>query len=119
VAADTNPLSPHLSDVFMRIFANFANISTFRRIALAGPATASGRIYQEYFQLPEVLDSTGWYFSNREQVLSDDFRRELAGTMTQRLLFNAQAAVDAASLIFAHSILDERGYLLDSGGPNL
>ena len=91
----------------MRVDANFFNIRSFRRIALAGPPAASGGIYQEYFEIPEVLNSVGWQFSDREQVFSEGFRRDIAGKMTERRLLNAQAAVDAASLVFAHSILDD------------
>ena len=103
----TDPFAQRLTDVFMRADLNFFNIKSFRKIAEAGPLAVSEGIYQEYFQIPEVLDSIGWQFSDREQVFSEDFRRDIAGKMTERRLQNAQAAVDAASLVFAHSILDD------------
>lgn len=102
-----NALSQQLTDLFFRCQGNFTNIRTFRKVALAGLPAASVQIHKQYSEFPAFLDSSGWHFSDREMALSPEFRREFADTMSKQLKLNAQAAIDAASLVLAHSVLDD------------
>lgn len=96
-------------EIFMRCRFHFDNIRTFRRISLAGPAAASGAIYEEWYQYPYpdfAVDTLGPIFEGLDPR-SDEVRQALSKTKTQEALTSAQSFVDAASLVFAHSVLDD------------
>ncbi len=97
------------NEMFMRwVVDDWVVIHSFRRVANAGLPTAreavstnATRLVQEYFGDPR---NAGIYIddpAHREESLSI-----LSSSMAAADIENAQAAVDAASVIFAHSILD-------------
>ncbi len=97
------------NETFMRwVVDDWVVIHSFRRVAKAGlpmareaVSTYAARLVQEYVGDPR---NTGIYIGDparREESLS-----MLSRSMAAADIENAQAAVDAASVIFAHSILD-------------
>jgi len=54
-----------------------------------------------------LLDADGWYFPDREKALSKEFGHEIATLTAQNTLATNEASTDAASVVFAHSIVDD------------
>lgn len=79
--------------------AGFGRIRIFRQVSMAGPPAASGEIFKRFNRLPDgvVEEDAG--------VL--DRMRSMAMQLTYNSLAEAQSAIDAASLVFAHSLLDD------------
>jgi hypothetical protein len=86
---------------------NFSRIRQLRRIAKNGLDATAPAIYKEGYFTPEFLKSLGdWHFSD-PTIFSHEKRKYIAETMTKSALSEAQGSIDAASLIFAHSVLDD------------
>jgi hypothetical protein len=99
--------SSRLTDVLIRSLLNFASVRAFRRVAIAGITPASDALYKEYLVLPDVLAGTGWRFPDPETAFSDSFKHSFATQMAAQIVSGVQSSIDAASLVFGHSILDD------------
>ena len=100
-------LARRLTEAYIHCGSNFSRIRLFRRVALAGSSAVSGSILKECFAFQVSLQNAGWKFPKANNVLGPDWRIELATQMSDSMLLDARTAVDAASLVFAHSILDD------------
>jgi hypothetical protein len=95
---------------FFGTMMRWGTIRNFRRVAELGLPNASATLLRENQEFAErVRDSSGMdrWFTNREEFMrvSGGVER-LAETLTGTQRDQFQAAVDAASLIYAHSLVD-------------
>ena len=82
-------------------------ICRLQHIAALGLPLIEPEIYSQYYHTPELLKSLGdWYFPDPTVFLHEK-RTEIADTMTSAVRSKAQESIDAAALIFAHSVLDD------------
>ena len=87
---------------------NFRTIRRLRRIAAFGMAEASEVFYKEAYGTPEILlaiSSGRWHFPDTK-VFEHEFRDDLGQQSSKQEVTQSQNSVDAASLVFAHSVLD-------------
>ena len=87
---------------------NFVAIRNFRRIAEFGMPEADKVFYGEGYRVPETLNniSSGrWVFPD-QSVFEHSSRDQMGTLFRDKGLTMGQNAVDAASLVFGHSILD-------------
>ena len=87
---------------------NFVAIRNFRRIADLGMPEANKAFYREGYRTPEILteiSSGRWQFPDRS-VFQHSTRDQMGAQFRAAGIARGQNAVDAASLVFAHSILD-------------
>lgn len=87
---------------------NFGRIRRFRRIAGFGMAEASEAFYREAYRTPEFLleiSSGRWHFPDTK-VFEHEFRDQMGRQSSKQGVTQGQNSVDAASLVFGHSILD-------------
>lgn len=78
---------------------------TFRIVAHNGLAVSRDVFYEQAYRLPDDLEASGWFIPEKSKITTE-FRDMLATSMSQAHTFDAKSAVDAASLVFAHSALD-------------
>jgi hypothetical protein len=95
-----NELSVRLTLLSLGCSAGYWRIRTFRQVSLAGSPAASGDIFRGFHDLPDHLTES-------EDTKAAARRRHMATKMTHFTLDEARSAIDAASLIFAHSLLDD------------
>jgi len=90
--------------------SRFAVITSFREISRLGFPTATLHIYDQYLQFADELFNDPQHeklFIDKQKVFENLGGVEALGTkMAQDQLKNYKASVDAASLVFAHSIID-------------
>lgn len=101
-----NSLSGTLTDLWIATKGNFARIRSFRRCIHAGLEIVAAEAYSAGLSLPRDLDADGWYFPDRDHALSDGFAQQVASALAESKTLNDTASMNAASLVFAHSILD-------------
>lgn len=98
------------SNTFMACNSRFAVIFSFREISRLGLPVATLQIYDQYLQFSYELfndPKNDKFFIDKQGALNSIGGVEALGSkMAQDQLKNYKASVDAASLIFAHSILD-------------
>jgi hypothetical protein len=99
-----------ISQTFMTAMTNFAMIRSFRRIAHLGFARATPVVHKESFALAAtVYEGTEYdrFFLDKPGALRAMGDQQVFGaTVAENQLDRFQAGIDAASLIFAHSVLD-------------
>jgi hypothetical protein len=95
-----------LTNAFMSGKVHFDNLRSFRRVATEGIKPAKERVYKENFHVLDQLRTEGWRFPNPDAVFNDKFRHQTAMDITQVVITGASRVVDAASLVFAHSVLE-------------
>ena len=90
--------------------SRFAVVSSFRRISELGLPAATLNIYEEYLQFANELFNDPQHeslFIDKQKALETLGGVEALGSkMVSEQIANYKASVDAASLIFAHSVLD-------------
>jgi len=100
------------SETFSRRFVDdWVLIHTFRRVASAGlpharEAISADSIVQRLLRNPEYAR----IFTDLDVAARTEAASTLAQSMTETAVANARAAIDAASVVFAHSILDGAAY---------
>jgi hypothetical protein len=99
-----NEPTRRLTELYVRSMINFTKIRTFRKLTSEESCARWRELYREWFDFPTYLGSIGWRFP--DGALSPQWRDDIAAEMTEDTLFNFRGAVDAASLVFAHSVLD-------------
>jgi hypothetical protein len=95
--------------VFRRLIGGWGEVWAFREVAEAGLPAAAPRIARQKQQtMRGIMQSPEWPGMLRSQQKFDELGGAdgLVAQMTGMSLKSAQAAVDAASLVFAHSIVD-------------
>lgn len=80
--------------------SGFLRIRIFRQAATAGASTVPPKIFGWYYDLPKELTDT-------EDPKTASWRGGMAAKLTEFTLDEVHVAVDAASLVFAHSLLDD------------
>jgi len=99
------------TETFRTCNSRFAVISSFREITRLGFSSAIFHIYDQNLHFADALFNDQQYeklFIDKQKVFESLGGVEAFGhKMTQDQLNNYKASVDAASLIFAHSIMDD------------
>ena len=98
-----------LTGIHFRRQYQFYRIRLLQKIGASGLSVSEPVFYQQYYSTPEMLKSLGdgdWYFPD-PTVFSHEKRSEIAEVMMAKTLTNVQESVDAALLIFAHSVIDD------------
>jgi hypothetical protein len=96
---------------FMRIMRGWSVIFSFRKVGFAGMPYAKAIVHREHRLFLDELMESG-QFDRMIIRIKDDADRERAAKLiheklTEMALQNAASSVDAASIVFAHSVLDE------------
>lgn len=98
------------TETFATCNSRFAVIGSFREISRLGLPTATLHIYDQYLQFADELFNDPQHeklFIDKQKALESLGGVEALGTkIAQDQLNNHKASVDAASLVFAHSIID-------------
>lgn len=98
------------TETFTTCNSRFAVISSFREISHLGFPTATLHIYDQYLQFADELFNDPQHedlFIDKQKAFESLSGVEgLGANMAQDQLNSYKASVDAASLIFAHSIID-------------
>ncbi len=98
------------TETFLSCNSRFAVISSFRRISELGLPAATLDIYDQYLQFADELFNDPQHdslFIDKQKAFETLGGVEALGSkMAQDQITNYKASVDAASLIFAHSVID-------------
>lgn len=98
------------TETFTSCNSRFAVISSFREISRLGLPVATLHIYDRYLNFADELFNDPQHdklFIDKQKAYESIGGVEALGTkMTQDQIGNYKASVDAASLIFAHSVID-------------
>jgi hypothetical protein len=96
--------------VFGHFFLNIINVEAFHRTTKTALNFGKARVYREYRDgmktaaaLPELQE----IFETNEFVKSARFSKALGNALAQRSVRVADETIDAATLVFAHTMLDE------------
>lgn len=104
-----------LNEAYDRYKRNWVFVYALRSIADAGLPRATNPLMNDNVGLIEYIDgpirSTCPLFQDATPI-SPEFRTKLAQEMTRFMLDSGSAALDAAILLFAHSILDDCAFSL-------
>lgn len=105
-----NEASKLLSRTWYASTTSFSQLTTFRRAAELGLPLVSAHVAQQMKDFAAELftnDEHKDLFSDREAALAEFGSTEaFAKPMAEQTLAGYQSSIDAASLVFAHSILD-------------
>lgn len=93
-------LSKRLTESSMNASTGHGRITRFRQMTMAGPPATSGALLQKLTSLPPDFErsETDWVKTRRYAF---------AKSVVDNVVNDVQASIDAASLVFAHSILDD------------
>lgn len=98
------------TETFTSFNSRFAVISSFREISRLGLPTATLHIYDRYLELADELFNDPQHeklFIDKQKAYETLGGVEALGSeMAQDQIRNYKASVDAASLVFAHSVVD-------------
>ncbi len=98
------------NETFRRWTASWVIIWSFREVAEAGLPLAKMVVSaQKAALLGKLLTDPEYeklFLVDRQKLIEQKFGEKTAESMTSESLRHAQASVDAASLVFAHSVLD-------------
>ena len=100
--------TPDSSITWFVCSGNFGTIRRLRRIAALGMPEASKAFYRDAYRTPEFLleiSAGQWHFPDTK-VFEHEFRDQLGQQSSIQGVTQGQNSVDAASLVFGHSILD-------------
>lgn len=96
---------------FSRMTRGWATVDSFRRIGFAGIPYAAEIVAQEHSSLIADLTATGKLSEFIIGITSSEDLQKTGDWLRQRLteqaVKNAACSIDAASLVFAHTILDD------------
>jgi hypothetical protein len=101
------------SDTFARFLENWTFITSLRQFAeIAIPSTqeALRSVHTDYIERVAVdpdYKKLIVKFDGSEATWDDDIKNMLQTGMTETVIANTRAGIDAASLVFAHSALDD------------
>lgn len=96
-----------------RFLNSWTVITSFRQVANAGLPVAQEVIALEHAQVVEAMTLDPEYdriFINKNEFLDAGGAKWLREGMTKQAIENAQAPIDAASLVFAHSVVDDSAW---------
>lgn len=99
--------SEDLTSLWMAQDYNFVRVRSFRKCALAGIPLAANESYQDGMRTPQMLIEMGFIINEPEKFLSEENKHEIGKMMAASAVERNQAAIDAATLVFAHSIVDD------------
>jgi hypothetical protein len=108
-----SPAEEQFSLTFKRFLKSWTVINSFRQVAHAGLPLAEKMTALMYSQFVQRVTANPEYdriFIKKQKFLDDGGAKWLLEGMTKQAIVNARASVDAASLIFAHSILDDSAW---------
>jgi hypothetical protein len=94
---------------FMGLLTNFTSIGSFRKVVARGIPAAAPELHKESLAfLTKILRSAlgERYFDNPEQILQENRHVDFAKETTRMVVETGTNAMDAASIVFAHAILD-------------
>lgn len=98
------------NDTFSRWMRAWAIIWSFREVLEAGLPSAEKFISARkvYFMHSLLTEPVGenLFLVDRKKLIEERWDEKFAAIVTQQALQNARASVDAASLVFAHSVLE-------------
>lgn len=100
--------SEQLTVLWFECQGNFVAIRRLRRIAACGMEKLGTLSYQDGYRTPELLleiSNGDWNFPD-ETVFEHEFRDRVGNLSRDSAVSGGQNSIDAASLVFAHSILD-------------
>ena len=102
------------TETFISCNSRFTVIFSFREISRLGLPTATPHIYDRYLEFADELfndPQNEKLFKDKQKAHEAVGGVEALGTkMAQDLVGNYKASVDAASLIFAHSVIDNAAF---------
>lgn len=94
--------------IWVQMAAQWSTIQTFRQLGQWGLPQASSKAQRQNVDLVYKLafDPANAKYLNQEAFLAFGLARFLPETMTKEAIETFEIALDAASLVFAHSVLD-------------
>lgn len=92
---------------FKRMMTSWSVIDSFRQVGLAGMPHAERIVRAERAEWVQNLSSTGRLTGMFVEDMSSEDLEAYAATLTNVTMQQANYSVDAASLVFAHSVLDD------------
>ena len=103
---EINQASNRVMEIHFKCIRSFSLVRTLRTVAQQGLAASKANVYRQSWGLPEALESWGFIIPDKAMVGNPEFRKLMAGGLSDAHTLDAQSAVDSASIIFAHSALD-------------
>lgn len=105
--SDIDAASLQLTGTILGFRANYKRVRDLGTVVEIGLPDAKQRIYNEASTLPEWMESAlEWKFPD-PSIHTPEKRDWLSTKITEVVIGDIQGSVNAASLIFAHSILDD------------
>lgn len=98
------------TDTHSRYMKNWAVISSLRQFRDAALEGAAQRLAEQHAALVNLFRTEPEYrriFTNLDQPVPENLLQILQTQMTEGVIINAHAAIDASSLVMAQSILDD------------
>jgi hypothetical protein len=105
-----------LTATFRRFWKNWATILSLRQVAdvaipiAAQPLSAIHRDFVDQLSVDPQYKKIIVNLDGSEATWDDDTKNLLRTAMTAGVMTSAKAAIDAASLVFAHSVLDDSAW---------
>jgi hypothetical protein len=106
LSMDTSQAADKVIEVHFKCIRSFSLLRTLRTVAQQGLAASKGTVYRQGYRLPETLERWGFIIPDKAAVSNPEFRKMMAGRLSDAHAIDAQSAVDSASIVFAHSALD-------------
>ena len=107
----TSTLNEKFTRIFVRLNNGWANINAMREIAEAGVPLATEIVDARHKSFVDSLVSDGLMTKLIKGMVDgsdlSNTARWLRTSLTEQTLKNASCSVDAASLVFAHTVLDD------------
>lgn len=97
------------TEIFIWTISRWATIFSFRQVSVLSLHSAAPQIVNKHAGFVNALTHDSEYkdlFIDRERFIADGGPKKLIQQMSRQTIDAFQASVDAASLVFAHSILD-------------
>lgn len=107
------PAEEKFALTYKRFLKSWTVINSFREVAQAGLPWAEKVTSLRYSQYVESITTDPEYdriFVGKQKFLDGGGAKWLHDGMTKQAIVNARASVDAASLIFAHSVIDDSAW---------
>ncbi len=99
--------------VFNGVLSRWSIITNLREVGHAGLPYAKTHILQQRTEFVNQLATAPEYegiIIDREKAISEGFLDRFSEMMTKKTIADFQVAIDAASLVFAHTILDNAAF---------
>jgi hypothetical protein len=101
------------TDTHSRFMKNWTVITSLRQFVDAAVPVAAEVLAVQHGEFMNLLATDPEYskiFSGGEKPISMELRQMMQALLTDNVMTNAHAAIDAASIVFAQSILDDDAY---------